>query len=131
MDDEDAGFTDYFNVIRGDKGGIMTAMLTAPNENDRPLFTANNMKAFPQSLPKNIPTVQVLRDIVTVNSSRRKRRSSSNNFQNLLTFELQMEMAFWGYQQRYSKQISGPRYSGKYLHGLLREALGKKNDKCG
>lgn len=47
LDGEDARLADYFDVITGtDTGGIMTAMLTAPNENDRPLFTAKDIKAF-------------------------------------------------------------------------------------
>lgn len=47
LDGEDARLADYFDVITGtDTGGVMTALLTAPNENDRPLFTAEDIKAF-------------------------------------------------------------------------------------
>lgn len=67
--------------------------------------------------------MQVLIDILVFKSSRRKRSSSSGN-NSLTCLSLNCRWPF-GFLTNIFKAIAGPRYSGKYLHELLKEKLGK------
>lgn len=59
LDGDNARLADYFDVIAGTStGGLVTAMLTAPNGKNRPLFSAKDIKEFylehsPKIFPQN------------------------------------------------------------------------------
>ena len=47
IDGPEARIADYFEVIAGTSTvGLLTAMLTARNENKRPMYAAKDIKAF-------------------------------------------------------------------------------------
>ncbi|KAK1392479.1 Patatin [Heracleum sosnowskyi] len=91
LDGEGARLADYFDVIGGTStGGLMTAMLTVPDENNRPLYAAKDIKPFYlDHCPKIFP---------------------QKNCRGMFGLLRKICKVFWG-----------PKYDGKYLHGVVTE----------
>nr|GMC55431.1 Patatin-like protein 2 [Ipomoea batatas] len=98
LDGEKARICDYFDLIAGTStGGLVTAMLTAPNEDKRPLFAAKDILPFykehgPQIFAEGYMTCR--------------------------------GGGLFGKFRRGLASFIGPKYDGKYLHQVLQEKLG-------
>lgn len=70
LDGPDARVADYFDVISGTStGGLVTAMLAAPDKDNKPLFAASDVnkfyfehgpKIFPQDKYNSLYHIQVI-----------------------------------------------------------------------
>ncbi|XP_019176926.1 PREDICTED: patatin-like protein 1 [Ipomoea nil] len=98
LDGEKVRICDYFDLIAGTStGGLITAMLTAPDKDKRPLFAAKDILPFykehgPKIFPERYMTCR--------------------------------GGGLFGTIRRGLASSLGPKYDGKYLHEVVQERLG-------
>ncbi|KVI01469.1 Acyl transferase/acyl hydrolase/lysophospholipase [Cynara cardunculus var. scolymus] len=128
IDGEDARIADYFDIIAGTStGGLITSMLTAPNENKRPLFAAKDIKDFYLvKCPKIFP-----QDCKEELNSSNSTAISSFTMCTLLSLLSETNIDKYGFDflknsnmfAKIIKNLTGPLYDGNYLRTAIRKKL--------
>ncbi|KAJ6744349.1 PATATIN-LIKE PROTEIN 2 [Salix purpurea] len=150
VDNKDARIADYFDFIAGTStGGLMTAMLTAPNEKKRPLFAAKDIAKFyqekspiifPNEAGKSLlkaqetipflvtegdvrisdPDPEVTKQLLTMHLI--NAASLKSFLDNISRFFSQLK----GYVELLKKILLEPKYDGKNLQDTIKGLLGEK-----
>ncbi|KAJ4968653.1 hypothetical protein NE237_015354 [Protea cynaroides] len=128
LDGKQARIADYFDLIAGTStGGLITAMLTAPNQNHRPLFAAEDIKAFYfRECPKIFSEDSQATKHATgryrfpwVDEAKWKSTGIWKKIIGTTYVSIKVFMA-WLFTA-----VFQPKYDGKYLHNKIKESLGQ------
>lgn len=133
---KDARIADYFDFIAGTStGGLMTAMLTAPNEKKRPLFAAKDIAKFYQEKSPNIflrtPETNTQPPSTDQGGSKisdpdEATEESSTTQAEVINTPATVLRGFIDLIEPLNKYLLQPKYDGKNLQDTIKGLLGEK-----
>ncbi|KAF4355841.1 hypothetical protein F8388_004127 [Cannabis sativa] len=129
LDGEDARIADYFDFIAGTStGGLVTAMLTMPNERNRPMFAAEEIKnfylheselIFPQGSEEGKKSILMSKPHCYDNIANWVESIWSS-------YGVPAYQTMEGFIEMVERKVFNPKYDGDYLHKKIKDITGEK-----
>ncbi|EXB93191.1 Patatin group A-3 [Morus notabilis] len=129
LDGEDVRIADYFDFIAGTStGGLVTAMLTVPNERGRPLFAAADIKNFYLQESELIfpqESAQAQRSVLMCNPHWSD--TISKWVESIWkSYGVPAYRSVEGFIEMVERKVFYPKYDGDYLHKKIKDMTGDK-----
>ncbi|GMN25660.1 hypothetical protein TIFTF001_001013 [Ficus carica] len=127
LDGEDVRIADYFDFIAGTStGGLLTAMLTTPNESGRPLFAAADTKNFylrESELIFSQESAHAQRSVLMCNPHW---FDTISKWVESILYGCPAYQSVEGFIEMVERKVFYPKYDGDYLHKKIKDMIGEK-----